>query len=152
MKISNLNLNHSKWMDYQLTLDNQILTSQNLKYLFTKFWSEVISNNLTNDQFILIQLKIKLSNGLFRSISHVQTVKNTDYETLLESFKIFWEIKSEEYHILKLDSIIFTYKILPLDSEIKQTKISPHPNIKTAISPFLNLGGYNLPISMDLTR
>jgi len=34
MKISNLNLNHSplwnKWMDYQLTLDNQILTSQKL--------------------------------------------------------------------------------------------------------------------------
>jgi|SRR5882724_472761 len=121
MKISNLNLNHSplwnKWMDYQLTLDNQILTSQKLKYSFNKFWSEVIFNNFIDNQFILIQFKIKLTNGLFRSISHVQIVKNSDYETLLDSFYVFWEIKSEEYHILKLESIIFTYKIVPLDNK-----------------------------------
>jgi len=55
-------------------------------------------------------------------------------KTLLDSFYVFWEIKSERVHILKLESIIFTYKIVPLDNKgwslIKKTKISSHPNIK----------------------
>lgn len=95
--------------------------------------------------------KIKLSNGLFRSISHVQTVKKSDYKELVDTFLIFWSLKSEGYHITKLDSIIFTYKIIPLNSEITKSKISSPPNIKEEKKSNFNFGGYNLPLTMDLT-
>lgn len=59
-----------------------------------------MTKNLSKDQVMLIQFKIKLSNEIYRSISHVQIVKENDKSSLLDSFNIFWEIKSEEYHVM----------------------------------------------------
>jgi hypothetical protein len=60
---------------------------------------------------MLIQFKMKISSGVYRSISHVQIIKNDDFNSLLDSFNIFWEIKSEEFHSFLVDSIIYHYKI-----------------------------------------
>ena len=138
------------WKDYQLKLDNNLLTSINLSYALSKFWIDRLKN-INKNQFILIQFKVKLVTGIIRSISHVQTVKKNDYETLLESFNLFWEIRSDEYHLTSIDSIIFTYKIIPLNSEIKQSKISKHPSINLENKPNFRFNGYNLPCTMDFT-
>lgn len=120
-KITLNEYNYNKWLDYQFKLNNYILTKPILKLSLKQFWKDIIIN-LSNDHFIFIQFKIKLSNGLFRSISHVKNMNNKDFKELLDSFNLFWDIKSDEYHISKLDSIIFTYKIIGLDSEITKTK------------------------------
>lgn len=67
---------NNKWTGYHLSLDHQILTSQHLEEALSKFWSEVISNKVLDNQFILIQFKVILSEILFRSISLIHTIKN----------------------------------------------------------------------------
>lgn len=80
----------SMWKDYEIKL--------NFKFFFTKikikeslfqYWNEILLNKVLPEQYLLIQFKVKISSGIFRSISHVQTVKFIDYTTLLETFIVF---------------------------------------------------------------
>jgi hypothetical protein len=142
---------NNKWISDILKLNNKIISPKTLNFSLNKFWKEIVSKNLSKDQIMLIQFKIKLSNGVYRSISHVQIITNNDFKSLLDSFYIFWEIKSEEYHSFLVDSIIYYYKILPLHSKIKNSKITEHPNLNTNDKLLYNLLGYNLPTSMELT-
>ena len=104
---------YNKWLDYEFKLKNRILTKIILKKSLTKLWDEQIKN-LYKDKIILIQFKIKSGNDLFRSIYYVQNIKKSNFKELDEIFYEFWDTKSKNYKSLKLNSIIFTYKILSL--------------------------------------
>jgi hypothetical protein len=66
--------------------------------IFSKFWNEIVKTNLKRDQFLLCQFKVKLEEGVFRSISHVQIVNKFDRIKLLDSFIAFWVIRNEDYY------------------------------------------------------
>jgi hypothetical protein len=143
---------HNKWIDYQYNLHYKIITKENINEALNKFWNEKITNNVKESQIILIQFKVKLSNDIIRSISHLQNVTNSDFELLLDLFLNFWEIKSEDYHTLKFEEIIFTYKIIESNEDINKTKLSK-PMIKIKENkPVFNFGGFNLPSTMDITK
>jgi hypothetical protein len=103
---------HNKWLEYQYKLHYKIITKENINEALNKFWNEKITNNVKESQIILIQFKVKLTNDIIRSISYLQNVTNSDFELLLDLFINFWEIKSEDYHALNFEEIIFTYKII----------------------------------------
>jgi hypothetical protein len=123
----------SSWLDYSINKDSNILNYNSLEYLIRKFWFEII-NKITENQSILIQLKFKDENNNYRSISYAQeiTYENKDLSILIKIFKEFWSIKCEDFHSIIIKSLIFTYKI-----------ITTNKNIKFA--------GWNLPNTMDFT-
>jgi uncharacterized protein YfkK (UPF0435 family) len=55
------------------------------------FWSEIIkTENLTEEKVFAIQFKVKLRNGVFRSISKIQKVDSKDLELLTDIFISYW--------------------------------------------------------------
>ena len=64
-------------------------------------------------EYIQIQFKIKLSNGLYFSISYLQTVNKNDYANLLDNFIEFWNIPPKDiYKLYKVSSIVYSYRII----------------------------------------
>ena len=57
-----------------MEIKDKLLTNNLIKYSLDLFWNEKILN-IKEEQFILIQFKVKISAGIFRSISQVQTVQ-----------------------------------------------------------------------------
>jgi hypothetical protein len=147
----------NKWLNYKIDIENQLLTNRLIKKSLNLFYKQIFSN-LKDDQFILIQFKIKELSGEFKSISYIQRINKNEFKTLLKIFIEFWNIKSEEYHSIKVSSIVYTYKILSSELKISQSKITYHKN---RINKFLSrenkisrfkFNGYNLPCTMDLTK
>jgi hypothetical protein len=61
-------------------------------------------------------------------------------------------LRSEDYYIINVDSIIYTYKILDPDKNnnvIKVSKLNRSNSIKN--NPIFQFKGYNLPLTMDIT-
>jgi DNA polymerase type B, organellar and viral len=140
----------NKWIDYYYNLENTIITNNSINLaLFSLFH---ILNKLSANHYILIQFKIKTTSGHYRSISYVQTIKLSDFELLSETFIEFWNIKSEEYFLEKVSDIIFTYKILPLESDINTSKMNKHYNIISESRGKTTFFGYNLPNTMDFSQ
>lgn len=139
------------WKDYSIKINNEILTETLIENSLSNFWKDII-NNIDEKQYILIQFKIKQDSGSWKSISYVQTVLKKDYRELLDSFLSFWEIKSEEYYVITVSHINFTYKIVSLTSKLNESKIHVHPNLKLENKPKFRIYGNNLPNTMDLTE
>lgn len=144
----------SNWKDFEVSFKNKLLTRTKLRYSLLKFWIENLLNKISTEQFILIQFKVKISSGVFRSISHVQTVQIKDYKDLFEIFAIFWELRSEEYKLTGIESVIYTYKIIELTntciSKSKLTNFKIESKVKDERTKF-KFKGYSLPCSMDIS-
>nr|YP_010296719.1 hypothetical protein MN596_mgp11 [Polyozellus multiplex]UMI33312.1 hypothetical protein [Polyozellus multiplex] len=110
-----INIILNKWFDYNYNFDNQILIYDYIGNVLKKFLSDRVVN-LEEDLFILIQFKLKLSDDLYRSISYVKTIriKIINYYLILSYY--FGNIRSENYHITTVSSIIFTYKTISKES------------------------------------
>jgi hypothetical protein len=74
-------------MEFIYPLKNQIITKDMIKTSLQLFFSEIIkTENLTEDKVFAIQFKVKLRNGVFRSISKIQKVDSKDIELLTDIF------------------------------------------------------------------
>lgn len=136
-----------KWNDYYFKINNKNLINYLIKLALENLFIERF-NDVLLKQFILIQFKIRFSTGEFRSISYVQTITKEDFNLLPDSFLSFQSIISEDYQILTVDQINFTYKIIPLD-EIKESKFNIHTKIINNNKPSFKISGFNLPCTMD---
>lgn len=141
-----------KWEDYKYNLQNKIITNHLLYDSLLKFWSDIINVYSKENQFIFIQFKVQISSGVIRSVSKVQIVTSSDFYLLLESFKIFWEIKSEDYHISSIESIVFTYKFIGKQEDIIESKILKPKQFNLISNNLFNFKGYQLPTTMDFTE
>lgn len=145
----------NKWLDYSITLNNQIISDVTIKESLALFWKDIVSNLDVND-FILIQFKIKDTLGEFKSISYIQRVNKNDFNLLLYSFIEYWNIKSEDYHLIEASGVRFTYKVLSLNLNIKDSKITKHIKISNDLNlnkeSTFKFKGYNLPCTMDITK
>ena len=140
---------NSNWMEFIFPLNNQIITKDLIKISLQSFWNQTVKIEIAEDKVFVIQFKVKLGNGVFRSISTVQKVDSKDLELLTEIFISFWEIKSDEYQLAESLEIIFNYNLLKYE---KLSKKVYKPNLlKTDEKTLFNFKGYNLPNTMDLT-
>ena len=156
MKINNNNIllstiRYNHWIDYTYHLQNQIILNEHITMALKDLW--YLFDKIPQNHFIQIQFKVQLNNGLYRSISYVQTVKKEDYNSLLDIFIEFWNLRSEDYHITTASSIIFTYKVYDseISQQIKSKSISRHKNIVSELKQQYTFGGFNLPKTMDFT-
>lgn len=144
-------IKYNRWNDYIYPLHNKIILTDHIKWALKDLW--YLFNKVPANHFILIQFKVQLNNGLYRSISYVQTVTINDFNLLLDTFIEFWNLRSEDYHITNANSIIFTYKVYDneISKEIKTKNISRHKNIVADLQNQYSFGGFNLPKTMDFT-
>jgi hypothetical protein len=144
----------ARWNDYEIEFKDKLLTKNLIEYSLNHFWNEKILN-IKEEQFILIQFKVKIATGIIRSISHVQTVQKKDYKTLLESFLIFWDIRSEDYKLTEVESVIYTYQLIETNNiEINKSKITKlyFDSNESKEKQKFDFKGYNLPCTMDITQ
>ena len=140
----------NKWFDYHYKLDNQILYDFHIANAINSLFENFM--DLSRENFISIQFKIKLSSNQYRSVSYLQTVKLSEKEDLIEIFKEFWNLRDQDYLSLNPSYIVFTYKLIDSTNVIvKKSKINRNINIQEDTKENLNFKGYNLPSTMDFT-
>lgn len=99
---TNTTLN-SKWIEFSYPLNNQIITKDLIKKSLDLFWSQVIKSELiSEDKVFAIQFKVKLRDGVIRSISKVQKVDSKDLYSLIKLFISYWEINQMSIIHLKV--------------------------------------------------
>lgn len=93
-------------------------------------------------------------NGIYRSISTLESVDKFKFSKLTIRFKAFWELKSAEYDFyINIPQLIIVYNIVPYESEIKGTKLVNLSKITENNDSIFNkksmYGVYTLPTTMD---
>ena len=116
------------WHNFNYKI-NSLVNSNNFKLAFDTFWDSIV-NKIDPDNFILVQLKCKLENNSYRSISYVQTLNKNNKQMAYAIFKEFWDISSEEYHKSIILELIYFYKIVTGKFIVKHPKFNLHPFYK----------------------
>lgn len=111
---SNFNQHHilNKWDDYEYNVIFDNLSDQIIKVAHLCLYESKLKI-LSLNHIIIIQFKIKDSYSQYKYISRLQTVKLSDFELLFDIFSGY--LKSEEYYVMELNQIVFTFKVLDID-------------------------------------
>ena len=143
--IKNIVLN--KWYDYKYYLGNKILLNYHIESTCRNFWINVV-DNIDDGLYILVQFKILKSDGIYNSISYVQTVNKNDLDRLIGLFQEYWSLRDDYYKQFSIDSIVFTYKVMggTVSSELVQ-----HRKAASSVKAPFKIGTLNLPKTMDIT-
>lgn len=143
------------WLDYSYELGNDILSEFTLRIALSSLLYNELSS-ISDNNYILIQFKIITKEKQYKAISYLQRAKKSEFSELLDSFLEFLNLKSENYKNDTITHIIFTYKVLSLDTAITNSKINrPQQNKRLEESNLikdLKTYGYNIPITMDYTK
>ena len=116
------NFENNRWLNYMISI-NHILSNENIKNSVSQFWTD-IALKLNENQYLLIQFKIQEITGEIKSIYYVQRVNKKDLNSLTNIFIEFWNIKSEDYHLIEVSKLIFNYKTKIFDLQILNGCIS----------------------------
>jgi hypothetical protein len=131
----------------------------------------VVTETQTNTNFTK-QVELELVNEMIRSITYIQIFeKGSDEESYMNDIiREFWYLKSDNYVIYELASLIFTYKLLPkeisTEIEIAENGEKKEKSIGSKIllseeskllksesnKKSFKLEGINLPTTMDITK
>jgi hypothetical protein len=146
-------IHYPQWLDSTYKVYTGIITKEHILSSLKSLWGDIHKNeSLLGGKAIIIQFKVELSNGLIRSISHLQTVslQDSEIEVLFDIFNEYWNIRSQEYKIESINTIIYTYKILFDTGPVVKRRINRAPSLKPAAS--YSFKGYDLPNTMDFTE
>jgi ABC-type enterochelin transport system permease subunit len=149
------NLSINTWHHYKYNLKNRVLTLVGLSKVCADFNNNILKQIPTNEA-IMVQMKICLKNGTFKSISTVEIYTSAQLEQISEFFTSNWSLKNEYYHQFEIHYVIISYKI------IKQSEQANKKLLKKVISsdcfravqsnPSFSFEGYNLPTTMDRVK
>jgi len=106
---------------------------------------------LLDGKIVSLQVKIKVTKGSIRTITRLIDFTLSDYSKINYVILEYWELKRENYEVLEFDKLIFIYKILNLESIIKETKVI-HPTSIESKKWNPNFGGYSLPETMNMSQ
>jgi hypothetical protein len=99
------------WIDYVISINNQIFTKDLLKNNLNKFWVDIMDAKLNDNQHIWLLFRLQWSNGEYVTIGKLQKLNKVDKEYLLNYILNMMEDKSEYYKSASISSIIFSYNI-----------------------------------------
>ena len=137
--------NDNKAFIFDYSIDIKTL----LNTYLTKFWDEIMLG-LEDKQLTSIILKYKFSDDTIISVSYLQYVNKNEKSDLLDIFMEFINLRKDNYEEKSISQIIFTYHIFPTDFNIQDKLNYPEKN-KINISKY-NFSGFNIPLTMDLTK
>ena len=128
------------WNNYTIKTEPTIFSKDLLKTTLTKFWSEIIEVNVSENQHILLLFRLQWSDNQFVTIGNLQRLNLEDKDYFLDF--ILDEIKNRGDYYLEssIISVVFSYGIRDGRTIEKQF------NTKTQ---FHNYQHHKLPITMN---
>jgi len=139
----------SAWTQFKKRIKKLLLTDDLITLYFNQFKKEVL-NNLNDNDFFLLFLKIKFHEGGFKTLGPLQKINKSDFDDILTLYKTILESKDEYYLTTPITLIVFSYITIPSDkltsNKSKITNIKKERKVDT-----YKLSGYNLPATMDLS-
>jgi hypothetical protein len=152
------------WQHYNFNLKNRVLTFVGIKNVCADFTNNVLLNIPANET-IMVQMKICLEDGTFKSVSIVELFTSAQSEKIFKFFCDHWAMKNEYYFQFKIHYVIISYKIIKnvgrktnklLNIPMKKIMSLNEPISSEGLIQSLNnsnfsFGGYNLPTTMDIT-
>ena len=148
-------LNPYKWKEYKMDLFNTLLSNTILSYFIQIFYRDVIQGSSIQYNDYAIILKIKFTDSSIRSISKLLLINNTTpLEEVKDILVMFWNLRSEYYHLKDVEEIFILYKMLSntkhpkLSSNIK--KINSLIGINRETMKEYNYDGYQLPNNTNI--
>ncbi len=136
------------WFNYFISIDKKLLNINLIKLSLIKFWYEIM-NNIDNKMVILL-FRIQFEDKTFRTIGNLQKIKLNDFNILYNLLTSLLTILSDEYKNLAIINIVFSYKIIDTDNKV--SKIDNNNIFKTNKIPTFKFYGYNLPLTIDITK
>ena len=103
------------WEVFSYKISDPILTNINILFALMTFFNSIPSY-FSRNRMMLIIFKVRTTDNIIRSISTLQRVNEWTKWTLIEIFNAHWELKSENYHQINIEEIIFNYKIIDPES------------------------------------
>ena len=143
--LNNIKLN--TWNEIVCLLNNNLITKYKLLRALVVFRREIL-NKLPSKYSILFQLKLRTSTGEYRSISRCFLTKVRDFTSIIDELLLNLEIRAEAYNQIECTSLILSYRVFTkeIQTNIHIPKLKSYPNRL----PKIQIGGYNLPVTMDL--
>lgn len=140
----------NRWNEFEYSLSNNLISKNKLLRCLVEFRNNILKL-LPENHSLIFQLKVKLSTGEYRSISKCYLIKGSELIEILDELLLNLEIRLDAYNEIECSSFIITYKIF--DSEISTKKIhkSVQPLGITKKLPSIQIAGFNLPRTMDIT-
>src|SRR5436190_24190569 len=80
-------------------------------------------SKIPSKHFIAFQLKVKLTDGQYRSISYIQIIKKKGYTKLTDLFISRFNLKMDVYDVKYVTELVFCYKKLPLTTVINKERL-----------------------------
>ena len=145
-------LEKNTWYEYVSPTGNVNITPKFIENGIKELYEILLLKNISPNQIIFVQFKLKHPSGVFRSISYIQTIKFKEFYELINIFIEYWDIKSEEYYIENWMDILFMLKLYGEGEEInsKIVKAKRKSEINKIYS--FKYSGYKLPNTMDFTE
>lgn len=140
----------NKWYEFRFSLQGNIILAQHIEVALREFWLKVV-DYLDENYYIVIQFKLLTVDNEYRSISYLQTVNKNDLNRLTNNFIEYWLLRTDEYHQMAIDSIIFDYKLYQKSVKYAETNINKHQKVIIQQNKPIVFGGYKLPTNMDIT-
>ena len=69
------NLKYNKWYEYNLKIGNNNINLNLINISIKEVYDILKLNNISENQNILIQFKVRNRTGIFRSLSYMQNIK-----------------------------------------------------------------------------
>lgn len=143
----------NKWLSYKYPINNNIVSNGLLLRMLAKFRREVINTDRTSPS-IMLQLKIRIKDEGYRSISACHYIRKSSFIELLGDFLLGVEIVNEIYlrdnQNLVIEAFELSYKFSSI--VLIKDKINRNPRTITERLPSILIGGFNLPRTMDLSE
>ena len=130
----------SNWINYTIRISQTIFSKDLLKTNLNKFWNEIVTPNVTDNQHIIFLFRLQWSDNQFVTIGNLQRLNNKDKDYIFDYILEEIKDKSDYYHEQSIISIVFTYAIR--DGRALEKSLSN--NIQ-----FHNYQHHKLPITMD---
>src|ERR1700722_2943422 len=96
-----------------------------------------------------INLNLHIDDGSIVSISFLQIVDSTQFDELLEIFKLYIDKKADDYTGRLIVKFILSHHIYDKNSDIKSRLVKPDFSNKIAKFTF---SGYKLPLTTDIFK
>ena len=134
------NKNFSNWINYTIRITPSNFTKDLLESNLNKFWNDIVSPNVSEDQHIIFLFRIQWDDNQFATIGNLQKLNNDDKDYIFNYILDEIKDKSEYYLEQSIISIVFTYAIREGRTLEK---------ILSKDTQFHHYQHHKLPISMD---
>lgn len=143
----------NKWLSYKYPINNNIITNGLLLRMLAKFRKVILREDHTSPS-IMLQLKIRIRDKEYRSISACHYIRKSSFIELLGDFLLGVEIVNEIYLRDNENMVIEAFELSYKFSSIilLKDKINRNPRTVTERLPSILIGGFNLPRTMDLSE